>query len=686
MNRLQQSKSKYLQQHVANPVHWYYWGEEPFHVAKKENKPVLVSIGYAACHWCHVMAHESFEDETVAAFMNEHFICIKVDREEHPDVDQFYMDALQSLTGNGGWPLNMFVTPEKKPFYGGTYFPPKPLYGRSSWMDLLKSVAQAWRLQPEDVAHQSEQMMKHLEQASTVVPALAEQQEISQELITGMCRNLLANADKDWGGFGAAPKFPASFSIQFLLDFYHFQERKNEVDELGKAALAQATLTLDKMLAGGIYDQVAGGFFRYSTDTEWRVPHFEKMLYDNALMLSTLSVAWRITHKERYRRAIQETVDFCNRELKHPELPGFYCSLDADVNGKEGAFYTWTAAEWQSALPSVHPTVNAYFGMTDAAEEEPEHPLLTAFTDEEMQQQFNLSAEEWHQLREDARQKLLLHRTQRPKPGVDDKMLLSWNALMNRALQEVAIALQDDSLLQQSTVHLQWLLDTFKVDDGNWKHAYHSGEAYIDAKLDDLAYLLNAMIVQAQYTSDNHWLEEAKDLLQIIDDLFADRSGYFYYYSSRLQTDVPLRKIDTYDGAQPSANAVMTGNLLWLGGCFGETKWLERADKMLVVMAPTVNRYARSFACWAGILQRVNVGLKQLVIAGKDVAEVEKEWFQEYFPEVFTLINKAGNSMVPLLLEKPAQAQLQLYLCNRFQCYSPLSNVPEVVARIKKME
>jgi len=686
MNRLQQSKSKYLQQHAANPVLWYPWGEEPFNVAKKENKPVLVSIGYAACHWCHVMAHESFEDETVAAFMNAHFICIKVDREEHPDVDQVYMDALQSLTGNGGWPLNMFVTPEKKPFYGGTYFPPKPLYGRSSWMDLLKSVAQAWKQQPDDVAHQSEQMMKHLEQASTVVPALSEPQEISQELITGMCRNLLAGADKEWGGFGAAPKFPAGFSIQFLLDFHYYQQRNDELDDWGEAALAQAMLTLDKMLAGGIYDQVGGGFFRYATDVEWSVPHFEKMLYDNALMLSTLSVAWRLTHQERYRRAIQETVDFCNRELKHPELPGFYCSLDADVDGREGAFYTWTAAEWQSALPSVHPAVNAYFGMTDASKEEPEHPLLTAFTDEEIQQQFKLSPDEWCSLRETARQKLLQHRAKRPKPGIDDKMLLSWNALMNRALQDAALALQDDSLWRQAAEHLQWLSDTFKMADGSWKHVYHSGEVYVDAKLDDLAYLLNAMIVQAQYGMTDVWLSEAKELLLDIDDLFPDNDRLFYYYSSRWQQDVPVRKIDTYDGAQPSANAVMAENLLWLGACFGETEWLARGEKMLQVMAPTTNRYVRSFARWAGILQRVNIGMKQLVIAGEDVAMVEKEWVQEYFPEVFTLISKVENSVVPLLSGKPLQARPQLYLCNRFQCSSPLSKVPEVVARIKKMK
>lgn len=686
MNRLQHAKSKYLQQHAANPIHWYSWGDEPFAVAKKENKPVLVSIGYAACHWCHVMAHESFEDEAVAAFMNEHLICIKVDREEHPDVDQFYMDALQSLSGNGGWPLNMFVTPEKKPFYGGTYFPPKPLYGRSSWMDILKSVVQAWRLQPEDVAHQSEQMMKHLEQASTAVPALAQPQEISKELVNGICRNLLANADKEWGGFGAAPKFPAGSSIQFLLDFYYYQERKNEVDDLGEAALAQATLTLDKMLAGGIYDQVGGGFFRYATDTEWTVPHFEKMLYDNALMLSTLSAAWRMTRREHYRRAITETIDFCNRELKHPELPGFYCSLDADVDGREGAFYTWTAAEWQNALPSAPPAVNTYFGMTDAAEEEPEHPLLTVFPDEEIMRQFNLSPGEWNMLREDARQKLLQHREQRPKPGIDDKILLSWNALMNRALQEAAIALEDDTLLKQSEEHLHWLLATFKETGKDWKHVYHSGEAYIDAKLDDLAFLLNAMIVQAQYAADHLWLEKARVLLLDINALYADDEKQFYYYSSRFQQDVPVRKIDTYDGAQPSANAVMTENLLLIGACFGETEWLAQAEKMLTIMAPTVHRYARSFACWAGILQRIQVGLKQLVIAGENVAAEQKEWAENYFPDVFTLINKAGSSALPLLSEKPVQAKPQLYLCYQFQCLNPLSKVPEVVARIKKMK
>ncbi|HET8573574.1 MAG TPA: thioredoxin domain-containing protein [Edaphocola sp.] len=686
MNRLAQSKSKYLQQHAANPIHWYPWGEEPFIVAKRENKPVLVSIGYAACHWCHVMAHESFEDEAVAEFMNEHFICIKVDREEHPDVDQFYMDALQSLSGNGGWPLNMFVTPEKKPFYGGTYFPPEPLYGRSSWMDLLRSVAQAWRSQPEDIAHQSEQMMKHLEQVSTDVPVLSQAQEISRELIAGICQSLLVNADKEWGGFGAAPKFPASFSIQFLLDFYSYQERKNEVDKLGETALAQATLTLDKMLAGGIYDQVGGGFFRYATDAEWTVPHYEKMLYDNALMIITLSAAWRITGREHYRRAVKETIDFCNREMKHPDLPGFYCSLDADADGREGAFYTWTATEWQNALPSVHPAVNAYFGMSDAVEGEPEHPLLALVPEEEIIRQFELSGKEWKGLREDARQKLLQFREHRQKPGIDDKILLSWNALMNRALQEAAIALKDERLLKQSEKHLHWLLSTFKATGNEWKHVYKSGEAYIEAKLDDLAFLLNAMIHQAQHTAGETGLTKAKDLLLDIEALYAAKEKRFYYYSSRLQQDVPIRKIDTYDGAQPSANAIMAENLLLLGSCFGVTPWLEQAEKMLAVMGPTVNRYARSFAFWAGTMQRVRIGLKQLVITGHDVAREQREWSENYFPDVFTLINKGEDSALPLLREKSAQAKPRLYLCYQFQCLEPLSKVQEVVARIKKMK
>lgn len=606
MNHLQYSKSKYLLQHADNPVDWYPWSEQPFDIAKKENKPVLVSIGYAACHWCHVMAKESFENKEVAGFMNRHFINIKIDKEEHPDVGYFYMDALQSLSGKGGWPLNMFVTPEKRPFYGGTYFPPTPSYGRSSWLDLLKTVEETWRKMPEDISQQSEQMMTYLEQVSKVGSFNQVFSEIRPQTNTEICRNLLKNADKKWGGFGETPKFPSSFSIKYLLDYFHIRQQQGKTEGLAEEALHHAAFSLDKMLSGGIYDQVGGGFFRYATDSEWMLPHFEKMLYDNALMISLLSTAYRITGKKRYERALRETLTFCNRELKHPGLPGFYCSLDADSEDKEGGYYIWSPQEWQKALPDAHPAINAYYGMDSNQEEGYEHPLLVVKSEKEIKDKFNLSDKQWETLRVCSREKLLGFRMARSQPEVDDKILLSWNALMNLALQEAGIALKDEAYLEQADQHLNWLEESFQSADGHWQRVYKEGQAYIDAKLEDYAYLIKAMISLGEFIGDNKRIECAEALTREVIYFFSSEKSDFFYFSASTQKDIPVRKIEIYDGAQPSANAVMVENLLKLSECLAEEQWRLRANRMLSVISPSVQKYARSFAYWAGLIQSSN--------------------------------------------------------------------------------
>src|SRR5258706_6315797 len=340
-NRLIKETSPYLLQHAHNPVDWYPWGEEALQKAKRENKPILISIGYSACHWCHVMEKESFENENTAAIMNKNFVCIKIDREERPDLDHIYMDAVQAMTGSGGWPLNVFLTPDLQPFYGGTYFPPQRAFNRPSWKEILTAVSKAFREKRNEIDSQAKDLTEHLQQSNSFGLQAGDQKIFSREKVDECFQNLVNNADKEWGGFGKAPKFPQTFSIQFLLR-YHYVTKNEE-------ALKQAMLSLDKMIGGGIYDQIGGGFARYSTDNEWLAPHFEKMLYDNALLISVLSEAFQLTKKENYREVIEETIGLVERELMHSN-GGFYAALDADSEGEEGKFYVWSFDEARNLL------------------------------------------------------------------------------------------------------------------------------------------------------------------------------------------------------------------------------------------------------------------------------------------------------------------------------------------------
>ncbi len=672
-NRLAKEQSQYLLQHAHNPVDWYPWGDEAFELAKAQDKPVIVSIGYSACHWCHVMERESFENEETAAYMNAHFVCIKVDREEHPDVDHMYMDAVQAISGNGGWPLNVFVTPDRIPFYGGTYYPPRPAYNKPSWLQLMQRMNEVWVHQQDEVTLQAQQMIQHLQQAAKTVTAktgLVWNHEVSDKI----AHSLLQQADKEKGGFGNAPKFPGTMAISYLLEHYHFTGHRPSLD--------QALLSLDKMADGGIYDQLGGGFARYSTDREWLAPHFEKMLYDNALLVLSYCDAYTLTKDERYRTIVDETIAFAERELK--DKSGlYYCALDADSEGVEGKFYTFTWEEWNEALGSAEPAVAAYFGVTEHGNWEETNILHLGREIAPIAAHYELSVTDLEWRIEIAKVKLLAYRNGRIRPLTDDKCLLSWNALMSIALTKAAATFSNAAYKAAAVQHMEVMLTRFDTPTG-YAHTWNKGIARISAKLDDLAYLAQAMLQLASLTGVQQLVVKAAAITEVVISDFGHDNGYFYFTSIH-QTDIPLRKIDLYDGATPSANAVMAHNL-WITGMLTErSEWIERSGVMLRNIAETASRYSYSFGYWAQLIQRNIKGMKTVVLAGKDSDKVSPDLKIQFFPHVFSLFSTGNEVEIALLENKFSEGKLHIFVCSEESCYSPVSSSEQAIKLINDL-
>jgi uncharacterized protein len=669
-NRLINEQSPYLLQHAHNPVDWYPWGDEAFEKAKSENKPVLVSIGYAACHWCHVMERESFEHDAVAAYMNEHFVCVKVDREEHPDVDHLYMDAVQAISGSGGWPLNVFVTPDRAPFYGGTYFPPRQAHSRPSWIQVLHRMEEIWTDQPEEVAQQAGQMLQHLRQASLRVAPPGDT-AIDGATCAKVAESLLRQADTVKGGFGNAPKFPGTMAINYLLEYHHYTGNE--------PALKQALLSLDAMIAGGIYDQIGGGFARYATDSDWLAPHFEKMLYDNALIVMSLCDAWRLTGDKKYRKTIEETIAFADRELRDAQC-GYYCALDADSEGVEGKFYTWTWDEWVAASGDKDGVVASYFGVVPEGNWEHTNILHTPRSAAAVAEEHGITLASLNEAIEAVKERLLAERAGRVRPQTDDKCLLSWNALMNMALCKAGTSLADEKYMLQARQHCQWMLDTF-FKEGTLLHTYKNGVARIPAKLDDYAYLIQALLQLASATSETGWIITAGKLLETVVKEFSSADGMFYYTPEN-QLDIPVRKIDLYDGATPSANAVMAHNLSLYGMVMERTEWIDRGARMVSQMAGTAMRYAYSFSYWAMLLQRRKEGLKTVVISGTERAAAKGEIESKFVPHAYLLTCEKEISDIAILQKKVFAGNLYIFVCSEQACLSPVNTVNEAFSLI----
>lgn len=677
-NHLIHETSPYLLQHAHNPVNWYPWGTEALQKAKDENKPILVSIGYAACHWCHVMERESFEDEATARIMNDHFINIKVDREERPDLDHIYMDAVQAMTGSGGWPLNVFLTPDTKPFYGGTYFPPERAFNRASWQEVLSGVIKAFNERRHEIDAQAENLTGHLIQSNSfgLHKDTEQEQLFSKDKADEAFQNIMKSADREWGGFGRAPKFPQTFTIQFLLRYHHVTGNQD--------ALQQALFSLDKMIEGGIYDQVGGGFARYSTDTEWLVPHFEKMLYDNALLISVLSEAYQLTKKERYKEVIEETMNFVQRELLHPQK-GFYASLDADSEGEEGKFYIWNVNEVNELLGEEAAVFCKYFDVTEKGNWEKKNILRVKVPVKQFAEQNGIAEQELCAVLKNGKKKLLQARDIRIRPLLDDKIILGWNALMNTACSKAYMATGKEEYRQLAIDNIHFLWQHFKLED-TWElfHTWKNGHAKYPAFLDDYAFLIEALIHLQEITVDQNWLHKARQLTDHVVKNFSESETGFFYYTKMSQKDVIVRKKEIYDGAVPSGNSIMAYNLYRLSIFLDRPEWKDRSMIMLSSLGKTAYRYPASFGIWACLLQEIVTGTFEIAVIGNEYIQLMKELYHIYTPHRVLLAAEIPVQEFPLLSKKPITGNTLIYLCKGYVCQQPVDSIERFMLLIDR--
>jgi uncharacterized protein YyaL (SSP411 family) len=674
-NRLAKETSPYLLQHAHNPVDWYPWGEEALQKAGAENKPILVSIGYAACHWCHVMERESFENEDTARFMNENFVNIKIDREERPDLDHIYMDAVQAIAGSGGWPLNVFLTPAGKPFYGGTYYPPRPAHNRPSWKDVLAGIAASFREKRAEIEQQAEYLTRHVATANSfgIGDPTAGADIFTPAALRQVRDQLMATADTEDGGFGRAPKFPQSFSIRFLLHYYYFTK--------DATALEQACLSLDKMIRGGIYDQIGGGFARYSTDNEWLAPHFEKMLYDNALLIIALSEAYQLTRNGDYKAAIEQTMAFIDRELSDGQ-GAFYSALDADSEGIEGKYYVWDRAEIESVLGEEAALFCEFYGVSAEGNWEGKNILTRSAP---------ASVPEWTpaqcQRLAAAGARLLEHRSQRIRPALDDKILLGWNALMIIACAKAYSALGVEEYKERAIANMGFCRQRLKGEGLYlYYHSYKEGQAKYPGFLDDYAYLIAALIQLQEITGDTGYLTEAREILCFVIDHFSEEETGFFFFTHRDQQDLILRKKEVYDGATPSGNSMMAFNLQYLSVIFNEPDWSERAHRMARALQKPVTGYPGSFGIWATLYMAFTYNIPEVVITGKRPENARKEFLQQFIPYRVFQSAQGKNTQFPLLQDRPVEDHPLIFLCENYTCQLPVNEVSALVRLLENVQ
>jgi len=673
-NRLAGETSPYLLQHAHNPVDWYPWGPEALDRARREDRPILLSVGYAACHWCHVMERESFEDEGTAAYMNEHFVPVKVDREERPDLDAVYMDAVQAMTGQGGWPMTVFLTPDGHPFYGGTYFPEEDRHGLPSFRRVLEAVADAWRNRRGELAEQGQKLTAAI---GRMASARESAEPLSEEILRGAFAQLQRAFDARWGGFGSAPKFPQPMTLEFLLRA-HLRGSPGALDML--------ELTLDRMAGGGMYDQVGGGFHRYSVDGRWHVPHFEKMLYDNAQLARLYLRAWQVTGRDRYRRVATETLDYLLRETRHPD-GGFFSSQDADSEGVEGKFFVWSHQELRDLAGDA---AAAYFGAMPTGNWEGTNVLWVPLPAAAVAAEEGIGEDELVRLVDEARGRLFEVRERRVRPATDDKVLAAWNGLAIAAFAEAGRALGEPRYLDAAAAAAEFVLTRLRGDGGRLLRSWRDGRAGGPAYADDHALMAEACLVLSESTLEVRWLGEARALADRLVELFHDPDGGGFFQTGSDAERLVVRGKELFDNAVPGANSAAALVLQRLALVYGDAE-LERAGvSALRLVRDHVGRAPTGFGHALCALDLYLGATHEVAIVGDprsaDARRLARELWTRFLPHVVL----AGGSPedpaaanVPLLEGRTTvDGRAAAYVCERFVCRRPVSEPAELAAQL----
>ena len=666
-NRLANSSSPYLKEHADNPVDWYEWGPEALQKAEKENKPLIISIGYASCHWCHVMEEESFMDTAVARIMNENFISIKVDREERPDIDQIYLEAAQLISGNSGWPLNAFALPDGKPFYAATYFP------KDQWVMMLQQVVKTYQQENANVLKQAEALTKALQESEAVTATTNVAASLTKETYQNIFSKWQSSFDFNAGGLVGAPKFPMPAIWEFLLQNYYLTNNKK--------ALEIVTTTLDEMAKGGIYDHLGGGFARYSTDDAWKVPHFEKMLYDNAQLVSLYAHAFQLSRSSLYEEVTRETLAFVKKEMMSPE-GGFWSSINADSEGEEGKYYCWTKTEILKSLGKEEGEMLAeYYQVTDSGNWEHKKNILHAkVSKQEFAAGIKMSEEDCIQILQDGERELLNVRSKRVRPTTDTKILLSWNALMLKSFVDAYLALSEAEYLQMALTNARFLEKNMIQKNGRLWRNFSNGKASTEAFLDDYALLSKSFIHLYQATFDIHWLETARLVMGYAIAHFRNGQSEMFYYTSDEAENLIARKMEVADNVIPSSNAVMAEAMYMLGQYYAEDSLVEMSTSMLKHVAKEFNTDLPYYSQWANLLGLVTYQPYEVAVMGDQSLEMSREMQRNYLPTTFFMGGDKEN--LPLLKNKGVTNGTMIYVCRNKTCKLPERKVAQAMKQL----
>ncbi|MEO0403500.1 MAG: thioredoxin domain-containing protein [Bacteroidota bacterium] len=662
-NALINESSPYLLQHAHNPVDWHPWSNEALELAEKEDKLLLVSVGYSACHWCHVMEHETFEDSTVAAYMNQHFISIKVDREERPDVDQVYMDAVQIMTQSGGWPLNCFALADGKPIYGGTYFQ------KDAWMEVLKSLVDLKTNKPESLREYADQLTQQMQKMDTLLIQPSASEVIDTRAWEEMVDNWKPYWDTLKGGPNRSPKFPLPNNFQFLQHHGHLNQ--------DSSTLNYVNTTLNAMIQGGIYDQIEGGWARYSVDENWKVPHFEKMLYDNAQMLSLYAQAYKQRANPEYERILKQTAEFMTQRWED-ESGGYYSAYDADSEGEEGKFYVWTQEELSALDKKTQDWIKANYEINEAGVWEGKYILLRGSSDSLLAQSMGMELNAYYDELNEVHSKLVKIRNEKEFPGLDDKVLTAWNGLLIKGFVDTGTALEEELWIEEATSIANFIWSEQVKDGGKLNRNFKDGKSSINGYLEDYAFVIDGYLSLYQATLDETWLERATQLLKYTEEHFSDERDVLFYFTSDLDPALITRKIETQDNVIPSANSQMAKNLFLLGTLYDNNEWKSRAEKMVLSVQENID-YGQNYSNWAQLALWMEGPFHEIAITGPQSIAIARKMQTHYLPSAIVLGGTEGT--LPLLEGKFFEGTT-IFVCQNKTCQLPVTEINDALDQI----